>query len=294
MVDRIFPKKIEQGAFLQLILLHSLYSQSKTESILFQGGTALRWVYGGQRASEDLDFVSPIPRNQLQKTIGQTFKTTSLLATPQFGPGNFDEKPARSSDACLRTYAIYRPDHQRERIAVRIEVEKLVSNGLPEYRKIPFMDCPSIFAAMRNGSLTLPYSSSMITVETPEEILTDKLRALFERSYLKGRDLYDLWFLHSMLGARASVGQLQKKLKSYTRPFHPARKGTFFLKRENRKTLEQILESDLRPFLPSTTYKELKSSAFATIFKALMEIFDPLLKEGFEEVIDSYAQTFDR
>lgn len=97
-----------------------------------------------------------------------------------------------------------------------------------------------------------------------------------------------------MLGARANLGQLQKKLKSYTRPFRSARKGTFFLKKENRKTLEQILESDLRPFLPSTTYKELKSSALAIILKALMEIFDPLLKEGFKEVIDSYAQTFDR
>jgi len=53
--NRAFSKKIEQGALLQLILLHSVYSQGHSEGIIFQGGTALRWVYGGQRASEDLD-----------------------------------------------------------------------------------------------------------------------------------------------------------------------------------------------------------------------------------------------
>jgi hypothetical protein len=41
---------------------------------------------------------------------------------------------------------------------------------------------------MKEGVLTLPFSSSILVVETPEEILTDKLRALYERPYLKGRD----------------------------------------------------------------------------------------------------------
>jgi predicted nucleotidyltransferase component of viral defense system len=49
----LFPKKLQQGSFLQLILLHSLYSQRGSGQIIFQGGTALRWVYGGQRASDE-------------------------------------------------------------------------------------------------------------------------------------------------------------------------------------------------------------------------------------------------
>ena len=55
MPDQSFPKKLQQGAFLQLILLHTLYSQAGSDQIIFQGGTALRWVYGAQRASEDLE-----------------------------------------------------------------------------------------------------------------------------------------------------------------------------------------------------------------------------------------------
>ena len=55
-------KKLRQGLLLQLLLLHCLFSQKGSGRIIFQGGTALRWVYGGQRASEDLDFVSPLTK----------------------------------------------------------------------------------------------------------------------------------------------------------------------------------------------------------------------------------------
>ncbi len=287
------PKRIEQGAYLQLILLHSLYSQNGSGQILFQGGTSLRWVYGGQRASEDLDFVSSIPKVRLRRMIDRAFRLTRLLVIPQFGPGDFEEKIVRTPEAVLRTYAIYRPENQRERIAVRLEAEKLSPSVLPEHRKIPFMDCPSIFTMMREEGLTLPYSSSILTVETPEEILTDKLRALFERSYLKGRDLYDLWFLHTMLEGRTNLSRLHNKLDAYTRSFHPARRATFFLKKENRGNLKMVLETDLRPFLPSPIYKELEASGFATIFHVLREVLDPLVKEGLEELISSYGQSVD-
>ena len=48
-------KQVKNSEALQLILLDNLYAQSGSEKIIFQGGTALRWVYGGMRFSEDLD-----------------------------------------------------------------------------------------------------------------------------------------------------------------------------------------------------------------------------------------------
>jgi len=36
-------------------------------------------------------------------------------------------------------------------------------------------------------------------VQTPAEILSDKIRALLERKYLKGRDFFDLWYLYFVL-----------------------------------------------------------------------------------------------
>ena len=282
-------KKLRQGSLLQLLLLHCLYSQKGSGNILFQGGTSLRWVYGEPRASEDLDFVSSLPKEQLRKILHQSFRQVQPLCLSQFGPGSFEEQPLRSSEGSLRTYAIFRPKAQRERIAVRIEIEELRPDYSPAHRRVVLMDLPSVFKEMREGILTIPYSSSIVSVETPEEILTDKLRALFERPYLKGRDLFDLWFLHNMLNTQVNLSDLGQKLKSYVRPFRPARKAAFFLKKENGRLLRQALETDLRPFLPSAVYVERERSGFAKILGVIEEILQPLVKEGLDELIASHG-----
>jgi predicted nucleotidyltransferase component of viral defense system len=289
MVDQPFPKKLQQGALLQLILLHTLYSQTGSDQIIFQGGTALRWIDGGQRASEDLDFVSSMPSTRFRKVLDRILSQTRLLALSQFGMGTFEEKPRHTPMGSFRTFILFKPDSQRERISVRIEVEQIHSDKSPSQRKIPMMDCPPVFNVMKEGVLALPFSSSVLVVETPEEILTDKLRALYERPYLKGRDLYDLWFLHSMLGAKTSLDQLDRKLKSYIRPFHVARRATFFLKKEGRRQLREALETDLRRFLPSPVYRVMESSEFSMIFQSLEEILNPLIKNGVEELLNSHA-----
>jgi predicted nucleotidyltransferase component of viral defense system len=289
MDNHVLSKKLQQGALLQLILLHTLYSQSGSDQLIFQGGTALRWIYGAQRASEDLDFVSSVPPSQLRKLLNQALPQTRHLALSQFGVGVFEEKPRHASFGSFRTFILFRPNTQREKINVRIEVEQNQSNQSPAQRKIPMMDCPSVFNVMKEGLLTLPYSSSILVVETPEEILTDKLRALYERPYLKGRDLYDLWFLQSMLGARTHLEQLDRKLKSYVRPFRVTQKATFFLKQNSKKQLLNALQTDLRRFLPLSVYKVLEASDFAPIFQSIEEILHPLIKEGLEDLLSSYA-----
>lgn len=291
MSNQSFPKKLQQGALFQLILLHTLYSQRGSDQLIFQGGTALRWIYGGQRASEDLDFVSVMSPTELRKLLNHALPQTRHLALSQFGTGAFEEKPRHASSGCFRTFILFSPTIQREKINVRIEIEEIQSHRLPDRRKIPMMDCPQVFTVMREGVLTLPFSSSIVVVEAPEEILTDKLRALYERPYLKGRDLYDLWFLHSMLGVRISLEPLDRKLKSYVRPFRAARKATFFLKKESKKELLEALKTDLKRFLPSSVYKVLETSTFTPIFQSMEEILSPLIKEGLEDLLKSYAQT---
>ncbi len=290
MPEQTFPKKLQQGALFQLILLHTLYSQRGSDQLIFQGGTALRWIYGGQRASEDLDFVSAMPPSELRKLLNHALPQTRHLALSQFGTGAFEEKPRHVPSGCFRTFVLFSPATQREKINVRIEVEEIQANRLPAHRKIPLMDCPQVFAVMKDGALALPFSSSILIVETPEEILTDKLRALYERPYLKGRDLYDLWFLHSMLRAQIHLKQLDRKLDSYVRPFRPARRAAFFLKKESKKNLLEALRTDLRRFLPPSVYKALEASTFAPIFQSMEEILSPLVKDGLEDLLNSYAQ----
>ena len=46
--------QIQERDYLQHLLLWLLYSRS--QDLIYKGGTALRMVYGGNRYSEDLDF----------------------------------------------------------------------------------------------------------------------------------------------------------------------------------------------------------------------------------------------
>lgn len=81
---------------------------------------------------------------------------------------------------------------------------------------------------IRGGDLILPYASSLILAETPEEILSDKIRALFERNYLKGRDIYDIGWLVNQMGGKPDWDRTRKKLSMYQVRFVPARSVNHF------------------------------------------------------------------
>src|ERR1700675_549875 len=60
MVKRGIPGEMEQNLIKEAIHLHLLSALSDAgvlRHVVFQGGTALRLCYGGERYSEDLDFV---------------------------------------------------------------------------------------------------------------------------------------------------------------------------------------------------------------------------------------------
>jgi predicted nucleotidyltransferase component of viral defense system len=80
--------RVRQSEMLQLLLLDALYGHSGSQHIVFQGGTALRWVYGGPRFSEDLDFVTRFPPDKIQSILtGHLFlpysSTIILVETPE-------------------------------------------------------------------------------------------------------------------------------------------------------------------------------------------------------------------
>ena len=60
------------------------------------------------------------------------------------------------------------------------------------------------------SKLFLPYTSSIILTETLQEILSDKIRALYERQYLKGRDIYDIWWIvNQMFEEKSTLKRLK-------------------------------------------------------------------------------------
>jgi predicted nucleotidyltransferase component of viral defense system len=276
-------KKIKKSELFQLILLNGIYSLSGSEQIIFQGGTALRWIYGGMRLSEDLDFLTPLPKSKIETILAQTLKNTANPCIAQFGPGRLETKKKKGRMEALKTFFIYRQDNQRERIAVKVEFEMLHEGYLPDHNPFVLRDIPSVSAMIANGDLVMPYSSSIVITETPEEIFTDKIRAIYERKYLRGRDIYDIWWLSQQFDIQHAWTMVRKKLSITKAKFIPAREANFFQKKRNTIHLINTLEADLPRFIPENIYALYNENGFDVFIQSLKKVTSTLLKQGMEE-----------
>lgn len=81
-----------------------------------------------------------------------------------------------------------------------MELEILKGDRQPETERHILRDLPQVAGLIRGGDLILPYASSPVLVETPEEILSDKIKALFERTSVRGKIIYDIRWLVDQMG----------------------------------------------------------------------------------------------
>jgi predicted nucleotidyltransferase component of viral defense system len=275
-------KRVKQSELLQLLLLDALYAQKNSEKIIFQGGTALRWVYNGQRFSEDLDFVTPLLPPLIENVLRKTTSIASKSCTAQFGMGAAEFQIKQSRNTAFKAFFVYRPESQRERIAVKLEMETLKGDRHPETQRHILRELSQVAGLIRGGDLILPYASSLVLVETPEEILSDKIRALFERAYVKGRDIYDLQWLVNQMGVKPDWDRTRNKLSMYRMRFAPARSADHFLTKTGENEVKAAIESDLQRFLPAVIYREYQKDNFSKLFKTLRQLIVELKNQGME------------
>lgn len=280
-------KRVRQSELLQLLLLDNLYAQSGSESVIFQGGTALRWVYGGVRFSEDLDFVTDLARRDIERLLARTYPHGVRSCLTQFGIGSAEQQIKEARRTAYKTLFIFRPETQRERIAVRLEFERLQENRTPEFERFVLRDLPHVAGLMTGGQLLLPYTSSIVLAETAEEILSDKIRALLERRYLKGRDLFDIWWLVDRMGVKVRWPAVERKLSMYQARFTAARKGDYFQTREAAAEMIRALDSDLGRFIPQNILSVYRKDHFRSLVGAVQEITRLLLDEGMREYLET-------
>lgn len=283
-------KRIKSSELLQLILLDNLYAQSGSDRIIFQGGTALRWVYGGMRFSEDLDFVTDLPKEEVDNILAGTFQKTQMACIAQFGQGESEHKLKTGRKQAIKTFFIYRPQNQREKIAVKLEFEFLKPGQKPQFNKFVLMDLPLIAGLVISGKLIIPYSSSIILAETPEEILSDKIRALYERKYIKGRDIYDIWWIKKQLQTTPKWSTVRKKFVMYQAPFIPARQACFFQQMESALSITSAIKNDLPRFLPQKIIDMYQEKDFSDFIATLKEVTSDLLSQGMKEYFKDHEK----
>ncbi|MEA3349819.1 MAG: nucleotidyl transferase AbiEii/AbiGii toxin family protein [Chloroflexota bacterium] len=168
--------------YLQARILAALQRRGAMLSLAFHGGTALRFLYAHGRFSEDLDFALERERERYD------FRAYLQAVRTELTPEGYnlelkvnDRKTVHS--AFIRfpglLYDLELSGHRNEVLAVKIEVD---TN-------------PPLGAGLAT-TVTNRFVLLQLHHHDKASLMAGKLHAILQRSYTKGRDLYDLlWYL---------------------------------------------------------------------------------------------------
>ena len=273
---------IRRAEIAQLIILNHLYQQRGSRDLIFQGGTAIRWCYGGNRFSEDLDFVTPLSIEKVWPILESALKGMERVMISHFGMGSLTTAEKQSRKDSFKCFLNFHPESAREKVSVKFEVEGLAPKQLPENKNHVLSGLPPVAYLIADGSFRVPRPNAVVVAETPEEILSDKVRSLLERRYLKGRDLFDVWYLCSVLNTAANIEFIERKFKMYMEPFIARRSMDFFavLTKESKASMTTAISQDLSRFLPPDAFEVQRKESFDAYISAVQSLFKKFKNKG--------------
>ena len=192
----LHPYQQEKDYLLKLFLFNYF---RLFDGAVFKGGTCLRYIFGLNRFSEDLDFNLLISPKKFDAQVDRITKEFHLL-----GIHNYFIKKELFKDAYTCTIGFQGPlstGTEQTRNKIRIDAGKRTGTlNTPEWKLIL-----SEYPETRERFLTY--------VMNEQELLVEKICSLLERH--KGRDLYDVWFLLNK-GVTINKTLLSKKTKAKT------------------------------------------------------------------------------
>jgi predicted nucleotidyltransferase component of viral defense system len=271
---------IRKAETAQLILLYHLYALTGSHELVFQGGTAIRWCYGGDRFSEDLDFVTTMPSAPLDILLRKAVKGAEREMVPHFGTGRLTVTDKTTREGSRKLLITWQPDGARERIAIKLETELLLDGTKLATERLVMSALPSVSYLVLAGEFRIPRPNSVLVAETVPEILSDKVRALLERQYLKGRDLYDVWLLRRHAAARLDRELVERKVRCYAWPFRAARSPDYFLQSSSAPALQDALDQDLSRFLPPEVLEVHRANGYRDFLDAVRVLCRELQEMG--------------
>ena len=184
--------------YLQAHVLYSLQSSRAFERIAFVGGTALRFLYGLHRYSEDLDF-------SLEHEEGYSFGRLLNRAESDLVNAGFDVTMHPHEGDPIHSAFIRLPGllyeaglspHRTEKLSVKIEVDTRPPAG----------------ATTKTTMVNRYFLLALLHYDIPS-LMAGKLYALLLRPYTKGRDIYDLiWYLSRPDGVDPNIRLLRNAL----------------------------------------------------------------------------------
>lgn len=167
------------------------------DSLIFKGGTCLRKCYfPDYRFSEDLDFTSINTEFKLTEQLMEEIMTSVQQRTEM--PLHLDKLTELRHKDMLAGYAaivkFWGADHAKDqappapvRWTTSIKIEIIL------YEQMLFS--PIDRSVYHDYSDELSSAVAAISCYDIREVLSEKLRALIQRSYTAPRDYYDIWYL---------------------------------------------------------------------------------------------------
>lgn len=230
---------------LQARILAALQRAGGMIPLAFQGGTALRFLYSIRRYSEDLDFALERPdrgydfRSYLKRIQGdlrQEGFAVEIKANDQKVVHNaFVAFPGLLFDVGLSP-------HGSEKLSVKIEVDTRPPAGADLATTI----------VRRHLTLQLQHHDKA-------SLLAGKLHAILQRSYPKGRDIYDLiWYLSDRSWPSPNLVLLNNALRQtgWTEPLDEGTWRSRVAEKVRELPWEKVVQ-DVRPFLEDAREIEL-------------------------------------
>jgi len=166
--------------YLQARTLQSLQRAGAMQTLAFHGGTSLRFLYDIPRYSEDLDFALELHpevydfRAYLQQIV-HDFSAEAYVVDVKLNEKKLVHKAFVRFRGLLHELGL--SGYAEEVLAIKIEVD----TNPPSHA----------------GLMTTPLNKHVplnLQHHDPATLLAGKLSAILQRNYLKGRDIYDLWW----------------------------------------------------------------------------------------------------
>lgn len=238
------------------------------DKLIFCGGTSLRRVYKSVRLSEDLDFKSnaDFDINELND-----FKSIcSKYLKDKYGLNvKIDYKDREGTNtSAINVDLIMSSNKHIPHEKIHIDIEKTVA--LTKHKGIFHYIYPTEFSKNEDEQ-GIP-----INVESKEELLVDKILALSLRTYIKGRDVYDIyWLLEDGISFDNKLFEECIKVKKFQNRTINREWGVDLFKERVKKCNENIIKesihNELQRFLPPSYL-----SHFFTMYSSFLEKLEEL------------------
>lgn len=221
--------QVEPDLIISRALVAIFQNPVLSERLAFRGGTALHKLYFDfpRRYSEDIDLVQIIaaPIGQIIDTLQQSLN--GFLGAP---------RRKLTEQSVILTYRMESEGMPVVPMRLKVEINTREHFAVEGFRKHHF----AVQSRWFKGDC-------MITTYTMEELLTTKLRALYQRR--KGRDLFDLWL--GIKAGKADAGRIIHIFKHYMEKEGQTVESMNYEKNLQEKMKHRGFLTDLDPLLPA-------------------------------------------